>query len=146
MTQEMTAYLIIKRSAMAQILLPNLVKDTDMQLAVPAIEVNRLSQDFGLGMDALKAIAVLIMFLSFVSVFVSLYNSLKERRYELALMRTMGGGAAKLFALILLEGLLLALMGYACGLMLSRLGLAWLSSQIRQSFHYSIAQWQPEPF
>ncbi|MFN8777335.1 MAG: ABC transporter permease [Flavobacteriales bacterium] len=145
MTQEMTAYLIIKRSAMAQILLPNLVKDTDMQLAVPAIEVNRLSQDFGLGMDALKAIAVLIMFLSFVSVFVSLYNSLKERRYELALMRTMGGGAAKLFALILLEGLLLALMGYACGLMLSRLGLAWLSSQIRQSFHYSIAQWQPEP-
>ncbi|MFN9974030.1 MAG: FtsX-like permease family protein, partial [Phycisphaerae bacterium] len=59
--------------------------------------------------------------------------------------RTMGGGAAKLFALILLEGLLLALMGYACGLMLSRLGLAWLSSQIRQSFHYSIAQWQPEP-
>jgi putative ABC transport system permease protein len=145
MTQEMTAYLIIKRSAMAQITLPNLVRDTDMQLAVPAIEVNRLSQDFGLGMDTMKGIAILIMFLSFISVFVSLFNSLKERKYELALMRTMGGGAGKLFALILLEGIVLSVVGFAVGIALSRLGLWWLSAKMQESFHYGLDTLAFEP-
>jgi putative ABC transport system permease protein len=138
MEQEMTAYLIIKRMPTAQMILPNLVRDTDMQLAIPAIEVNRLSQDFGLGMDTLRAIAILIMVLSFISVFVSLFNSLKERKYELALMRTMGGSAIRLFSLILLEGALLSLIGYICGLVLSRFGLWWLSDQLSESFHYSL--------
>lgn len=144
MTQEMTAYLIIKRLPTAQMVLPNLIRDTDMQLAIPAIEVNRLGQNFGLGMDTMRAIAVLIMLLSFISVFVSLFNSLKERKYELALMRTMGGRAMKLFSLILLEGMLLAVIGFAAGIILSRLGLIALSQRLMQSFHYSITQWQPE--
>jgi len=145
MSQEMTAYLLIKRLPTAQMILPNLIKDTDMQLAIPAIEINRLGQNFGLGMDTMRAIAVLIMVLSFISVFVSLLNSLKERRYELALMRTMGGSAGKLLSLLLLEGILLSLIGYVCGLLLGRLGLYWLSNQLKQSFHYSIAQWSPHP-
>jgi len=138
MEQEMTAYLLIKRSPMAQIMLPSMIRDTDLQLAVPAIEVNRLSQDFGVGMNTMKAIAILIMLLSFISVFVSLYNSLKERKYELALMRTMGGRARKLFMLLLLEGVLLSVIGFVCGLALSRIGLIWLSGQLKESFHYSL--------
>lgn len=136
--REMTAYLLIKRSPMAQIMLPNLIRDTDLQLAVPAIEVNRLSQNFGLGMETLRAIALLIMALSFVSVFASLLNSLKERRYELALMRTMGGGRATLLTLILLEGFMLSALGSALGLALGRAGLFWLSGAMDQSFHYRL--------
>lgn len=88
--REITAYLIKKRNKGAIGQLSKKVEGTAMQLANPAIEANRLNQNFGLGMDTMKAIALLIMMLSFVSVFISLYNSLKERRYELALMRTMG--------------------------------------------------------
>lgn len=60
-SKEMTAYLLIKRNPLAAMMLANVVRDTNMQLADPAIEMNRLSQNFGLGMDTLKAIAVLIM-------------------------------------------------------------------------------------
>lgn len=137
--REMTAYLLIKRTPMAQMILPKLIQDTNLQLALPAIEMNRLSQNFGLGMDAMKAIAVLIMVLSFISVFISLFNSLKARKYELALMRSMGGSRASLFLLLLLEGAWLVALGFAAGMLLSRLGLYVLSQAMEENFHYSVA-------
>jgi putative ABC transport system permease protein len=138
-SREVTAYLLKKRNPMAAMMLSNIVRSTNMQLADPAIEMNRLTQSFGLGMDVLKAVAVLIMVLAFASIFISLYTSLKERKYELALMRTMGGSRIKLFALIQLEGFLLVLVGSAVGLILSRTGLLVLSHFIEKNFHYRLA-------
>ena len=109
-----------------------------MQIAIPAIEMNRLSQNFGLGMEAMRAIAILIMILSFVSVFISLYNSLKARKYELALMRTMGGTRGTLFQLIIFEGLWLVFIGFVIGMILSRVGLIVLSNAMEDNFHYSL--------
>lgn len=137
-SQEMTAYLIKKRNPLAAMMLANVVRDTNMQLADPAIEMNRLSQNFGLGMDTIRAIAILIMILSFVSVFISLYNSLKERKYELALLRTMGGSRSTLFRLIMQEGLLLVVIGFALGVILSRIGLFVLSSFLKENFQYEL--------
>ncbi|MFN6378422.1 MAG: ABC transporter permease [Flavobacteriales bacterium] len=137
-SQEMTAYLIKKRNPLAAMMLANVVRDTNMQLADPAIEMNRLSQNFGLGMDTIRAIAILIMILSFVSVFISLYNSLKERKYELALLRSMGGSRSTLFRLIMQEGLLLVVIGFALGMILSRVGLFVLSSFLKENFQYEL--------
>ena len=136
--REMTAYLLKKRNPLAAMMLANVVRETNMQLADPAIEMNRLSENFGMGMDTIKAIAVLIMVLSFISVFISLYNSLKERKYELALLRTMGGSRGKLFALILQEGLLLVIIGFFIGTVLSRIGLLVLSSVLKENFQYEL--------
>ncbi|MEY3597647.1 MAG: hypothetical protein RL521_69 [Bacteroidota bacterium] len=134
--KEVTAYLLKKRTPMAQIILPGLIKDSKMQLALPAIEINRLSQNFGIGMDTIQAIAVLIMALSFISIFVSLYNSLKKRKYELALMRSMGASKWTVFSLIQLEGIITTIIGIILGGILSRVGLSILSQQLNNSFHY----------
>jgi putative ABC transport system permease protein len=136
---EITAVLLKKKNPLALVTLPNTIRDTNMQLALPAIEINRLTQNFGIGIATLRGIAVLIMFISFISVFISLYNSLKERKYELALMRTMGGTRAVLFTLILLEGLLMVFGGILIGLLISRLGLYFLSNVMENQFHYSVA-------
>lgn len=61
---------------------------------------------------------------------------MKDRKYELALLRTMGGTRTKLFALILSEGLLLVLMGYVVGILLSRTGLIILSNTMKENFQY----------
>jgi putative ABC transport system permease protein len=137
-TREVTAYLIKKRNPMAAMMLANAVKNTNMQLADPAIEMNRLTQGFGIGISAMKAIAIVIMVLSFISVFISLYNSLKERKYELALLRTMGGSKATLFRLILQEGLILVIIGYIIGALLSRVWLVILSNSLEDNFHYEL--------
>jgi putative ABC transport system permease protein len=136
--KEVTAYLIKSRMAMAQMILPNLIKETNMQLAFTAIEVNRLSQNFGLGMDTIKAVAWVIIALSFLSIFISLINSLKKRKYELALMRSMGASQFQVFALIITESVMLVSTGILFSWLFSRVGLSILSEQLNNSFHYTM--------
>lgn len=133
--REVTAYLLIKRLPMAPMILPQLVKNTNMQLALPAIEINRLNENFGIGMSVVKAVAILIMIISFLSVFISLYNALRERQYELAILRTLGGRRIQLFILILLEGFFMVALGLIIGLVLSRVGITMLSDMAKDSFH-----------
>jgi putative ABC transport system permease protein len=136
--REMTAYLIKKRNKGAFGMLSKQTEDTTMQLANVAVENSRLMNNFGLGLSTITAIAVVIMVISFISIFISLFTSMRERRYELALMRTMGGTRSTLFTLIIQEGLLLVLLGYVIGLLLSRVGLLVLSHFMQESFHYGL--------
>jgi putative ABC transport system permease protein len=136
--REMTAYLIKKRNKGAFGMLSKQTEDTTMQLANVAVENSRLMNNFGLGLSTITAIAIVIMVISFISIFISLFNSMRERRYELALMRTMGGTRATLFTLIIQEGLLLVTLGYVIGLLLSRAGLLVLSHFMKESFHFGL--------
>jgi putative ABC transport system permease protein len=53
-----------------------------------------------------------------LSVFIALSNAMQERRYDLALMRTLGASRRTLLAQLLLEGLLMAGGGALLGLVL----------------------------
>jgi len=134
--REITAVLLKKRNPLAVLTIPNTIRETNMQVALPSIEINRLTQHFGIGMGTLRAIALLIMCISFASIFISVYDNLLARRYELALMRTMGGSRGGLFWLLLLEGGLLSVGGAALGLIISRLGLIALAQLIEDKFRY----------
>jgi putative ABC transport system permease protein len=113
---------------------------------MPAYEMARLNENMGVGITLLQSIAILIIIISGLSVFVSLYNSLKDRKYELALMRTMGASQGTLFALIVMEGLLLAAIGYVFGLLLSRASMVVLGGMMEDSYRYqfSAGQFLPE--
>ena len=107
-----TCALIKFRSPLGLMTIPRTInQNTNMQAALPAIEINRLFELMGIGMDAFKALALAIMLISGISVFVTLYNALKERKYEMALMLSMGGKRIKLFFMLMLEGLLLSISG-----------------------------------
>ena len=136
--QEITAVLLKFRNPMAQIQLPRIINtSTNMMAAVPAIEINRLFSLLGIGIDTLKKMAWGIMILSALSVFITLFNALKDRKYELALMRTMGGSRLKLMLLVLLESMLLCISGFICGIILSRTVLYFLSKQAQSDYHFS---------
>jgi putative ABC transport system permease protein len=135
--QEITSMLIkFRNPAMGMMMARNINVNSTLQTATPAIEINRLFALMGFGIDALKLIALVIIIVSGLSVFVSLYNSLKERKYEMALMLSMGASRTKLFFLLLLEGLIISVIGFVIGIILSRLGLWLLSENIEQNFHY----------
>ena len=141
--EEITAVLLKKKNPLAILTLPNLLRDTPMQVALPAIEMNRLTQQFGIGLQTLRAVALLIMGLSFVSVFIALFASLRDRRYELALLRTMGAPPSRLFALVLFEGLWMTVAGILAGLLLSRIGVVVLGQVLSDRFHYDVTQLAP---
>ena len=136
--REITAMLLKKRNPLAVLTIPNALRETNMQVALPAIEMNRMTQQFGLGTSALRAIAMLIMALSFASIFISVLDNIRARRHELALMRTLGGTPATLYRLLLLEGGLLSIAGTGLGLLLSRIGMAVLGQVVESQFHYDL--------
>lgn len=137
--REITAVLLKKRNPLAVLTIPNTIRETNMQVALPSIEINRLTQNFGIGMNTLRAIALLIMLISFASIFISVYDNLLSRRYELALLRTMGGSRQGLFLSLLLEGGILSTGGALLGLVLSRLGLVALAQMVEDKFRYDWA-------
>jgi len=116
----------------------NINENTDLQAATPAIEINRLFSLMGVGLDTLKMLAWVIVFVSGLSIFISLLGSLKDRKYELALMRVMGAGRGNLFLLILLEGLIIAVLGYIIGIGLSHLSIEYLATKMEDSYRYSL--------
>ncbi|MEY4540939.1 MAG: hypothetical protein RLZZ306_2696 [Bacteroidota bacterium] len=136
-SKEITALLVkFRNPAMGMMLARSINQNSTLQTATPAIEINRLFALLGVGVDALKWIALVIIIVSGLSVFVSLYNSLKERKYEMALMLSMGASRTKLFLLLLLEGLIISVIGFVIGIFLSRLGLWIMSENVEQNFHY----------
>jgi putative ABC transport system permease protein len=114
-------------------------ENTDMQAATPAIELNRLHSQMDIGTKALNMLAWIIVFVSGLSVFISLFSSLKDRKYELALMRVMGATPGKLFILILLEGLMLAVLGYIIGMAMGHIGMEILAGHMRDTYRYSFS-------
>lgn len=117
-------------------------ENTDMQAATPAIEINRLYSLIGVGAEALRWLAIIIVIVSGLSIFISLYSSLRDRRYEMALMRTMGGSRNFLFGMIILEGLILAVLGYILGIGISHLGMEALAGNLSDSYRYTFTGWR----
>ena len=80
---EITAVLLKFRNKMGIVTWPRIIaQNTKMQVASPAIEVNRLFSLFGIGVSALQYLAYGIMLISGISIFIALYNTLKERENE----------------------------------------------------------------
>lgn len=127
--KELTSLLIQYRSPMSVAIFPRMVNETtNMQSASPAQESTRLFSLIGVGVDTLQWFAILIMLIAAISVFVNLYNSLKERSYDLAIMRTLGASRAKLFLIIITEGVVLTLAGTIIGVLLGHLALEFIGA------------------
>jgi putative ABC transport system permease protein len=94
---------------------------------------------FDSGQRILGVLVMAITIVSALSIFIALFTSLRERRYELALMRTMGAGRGKLFLLIIMEGLIVAVIGYLLGILLSHGIMAILAGNVQDDFRYTVS-------
>ncbi|CAM3952516.1 FtsX-like permease family protein [Flavobacterium cucumis] len=135
---EITAVLLKFRNKMGIVTWPRIIaQNTKMQVASPAIEVNRLFSLFGIGISALQYLAYGIMLISGISIFIALYNTLKERENEFALMRVNGAKRLQLLKVVMIESLLLCVVGFIFGTILGRVGLSVLSNSAEEDFKMS---------
>jgi len=133
-TKEITSMLIQYRSPMGAIQLPRFVNaQSSMQAASPAFETARLFSIMGVGVDILMGFAYVLIVISGLSIFIALYNSLKERRYDLAIMRSMGASRTRLFISIVMEGGLLTFIGSVVGLLIGHGFLMLLATLVEET-------------
>lgn len=108
-----------KRIAGAMALPKIINQEADAQAAMPAEEVTRLLEGIVGNIQAvLMVFAVLIVVVAGIGMMVSIYNSMSERRHEIAVMRALGARRTTVMAIILLESILLSLGGGILGLVL----------------------------
>lgn len=140
--RELTALLIQYRSPLAAATLPRFINSQSaLQAAAPAFETARLLTLLGVGFDTLRAFGGLLIFTAGLGVFIALYNALRERRYDLAIMRTLGASRTKLLAHILLEGLLLVLAGTVIGIGLGHAVAQALGFWLKQTQQLELSGW-----
>lgn len=125
-----------KKSYQALNMLRGINENTDLMAASPALELNRLYDMMGVGTDALRNLALIIAIVSALSIFVSLFNSLKQRKYELAIMRVMGGTRGKLFSLMSWEGLIIGIIGTLCGVLASHIFMEIFAGVLEHKYKY----------
>lgn len=135
---EVTSLLIQFSNPMAMMQLPRYINDkTNMQAALPSLEINRLVKLLGVGVQTIQLIAIAILLVSGLSIFISLLKAIRERRQELAVLRTYGATSAQLLWLVLLEGLFLGFIGYVIGWVIGRVGLWVISNYAQSSYGYT---------
>jgi putative ABC transport system permease protein len=129
---EPTMVLLTYASPIAAATMPRAIDASDrLQAASPAVEAARLFRLVGVGVDGVRAFGLLLLAMAALSVFVALFQALSDRRRELALMRLLGASPARLFALLMGEGVLLVALGVLLGLVLGHAAVgaagAWLA-------------------
>ncbi len=130
---EVTAVLVRFNSPIAAVRLPGFInRQTDLQSAVPAVEISRLLALVGVGLDAVRAFAVLLMITAGLSIFVALLTALKEREGDMAMLRVIGASRAAIIGQVASEGLILAAAGTALGLALGHGVIALAAANFRQ--------------
>lgn len=137
--RELTALLVQYQSPLAAVTLPRAVNNRgQLQGAAPAYQTARLMQLMGVGMDTLRAFGWILVGAAGLGVFIGLYNALKYRRYDLALMRALGASRGKLMSHVLIESVLLALLGALLGLALGHVAAEVIGQMFRQTQQLNI--------
>ncbi len=145
--KEITSLLVKFRSPIGMVQFPRHINEnTNMQSALPSYEVQRLTSLFGSGIKTINGIAFAILLVSGLSIFISLLKTIRERKNELALLRTYGVRSSQLLILALLEGFFLAGLGYVLGWIFGRIGIWGVSSYMQKSYGYALQINGPELF
>lgn len=135
--KEITSMLLKFRSPAAILTLPRYInKETNMQAVIPKIELNKLYDFLGIGFKTINLIAYLILAISAITIFISLYKMVKERAYDLALMRTYGASNFQLIKMIFYEGIIIALLSF----LLARIGLYIMFKVLESDYKQNLLQ------
>ena len=114
---EITSLLLKYKNKTSSFSFPRLInKGTNMQAASPSFEISKLLKLTGNAHRIVDYLSVLIIILSFLGILFTLLNNINERKYDLAVLRTLGFSRWKLFSIILSEGMIISILGSTIGL------------------------------
>ncbi len=93
-----------------------------LTVASPASEIGKLFVIVGNIDSIFIAMAIVVMVSSGIGILLSLYNSMSERRRQIAVLRVLGCSQGRVFSLIVTESAMIGALGAIAGVALSLLG------------------------
>ena len=129
--------------------LPRMInEETEAQAIFPSEVITRLFEGIvGNVQLVLLVLAVLVVVVAGVGMMVSIYNSMNDRRHDIAVMRALGARRRTVMLVILLESILLSLGGGAFGLVLGHILTGALAPSIMEhtgvvvnAFHFQFTE------
>ncbi len=116
---EVTALLLKYKNKTSVFSFPRLInKNTSMQAASPNLEISKLFKLTGGAHKIINYLSIIIVSLSFAGILFTLLNNINERKYDLAILRTLGFTRERIFSIILIEGMTISIVGSFIGLIL----------------------------
>ena len=116
---EVTALLLKYKNKTSVFSFPRLInKNTSMQAASPNLEISKLFKLTGEAHKIINYLSIMIVSLSFAGILFTLLNNINERKYDLAILRTLGFTRERIFSIILIEGMTISILGSFIGLIL----------------------------
>lgn len=145
--REVTVALIRYKSPLATLSFPRFINGTTaMQAASPALEVARLMNLFSVGAQVLQGLGAVLLGVAGLSVFIALWNAVRERRADLAMLRMLGASPRKVGALLLCESLWLAALACVLGLLAAHGSMAMVGAMAMSEQSLSIEGWRWVPY
>ncbi|GGD18352.1 ABC transporter permease [Hyunsoonleella pacifica] len=125
--KNITSLLVSFRNPTGFLVLPRSINEaTNMQAVLPKYELDKLYEYMGIGFKTITWIAYLILAISGLTIFISLYKMVKERAFDLALLRTYGATNFQLVQMIAYEGFAIIGVAFLLGFLLVKFALPLL--------------------
>lgn len=98
------------------------LRSEGFMVAEPGSEIPKLFEIVG-GVNAiLVAMAGVVLVSGAISIMIALYNSMEQRRRQIAVLRVLGASRGRVFGLIVTESAVLGLLGAVCGVLVGVAG------------------------
>lgn len=114
-------------SSAQQMVFNQLRADTSITVADPIQEIGKLFAIVDSIDQIFLAMAVVVMVSSGISIMLALYNSMEQRRRQIAVLRVLGCSRQKVFGLVVTESAILGVTGAVAGIALAWLGVEAVS-------------------
>lgn len=107
-------------------------RDPTLMVAQPEQEIGKLFRIIGSVDQILLGMAAVVMVSSGIAIMLALYNSMEQRRRQIAVLRVLGASRGRIFGLIVTESGFLGVLGGLLGL-----GLALIGAQVVASIMHA---------
>lgn len=113
-----TAFLLGAKSRIDTLRLQRMINDYEdepLMAIIPGVALDELWEGLSYAEDGLRVVSAFVVVVGLLGMLVSIYNSLNERRREMAILRSVGAGPRLIFSLMVTESLLLTVVGTVLG-------------------------------
>ncbi len=107
-------------------------RDASLVVAHPTSEIDKLFKIVSNIDQILLGMAAVVMISSGIAIMLALYNSMEQRRRQIAVLRVLGASRVRVFGLIMTESAIIGIAGALAGLVLAFIGGQLVADQMKQ--------------